>query len=857
MESFTILSIPSMVQTKRPPKTKSKYLTPDTPAGEKALKYIYNICEKALDYCQQQEITNFEDFAEVIEIISQQEAEKRNNDKLEIAVTVTEGGMSLRLPNTNLGSTTGAYMMQHLGFDEDETKKFTRHGVENSLNPQRDDEFGINEDEFSFDETETSKSRQFKKTRQANSNSTQLEDLLESALSDSISTETPSKPSSLSTTSRQNKSQKPPNQSKQNSQQSPPRQTTISQRPTSRTNSFELIDKLLNSVATTGEKMVEQTNDIDGLALGGLLTSTSAITALIGEKALANLIKIAQENGKMKQLAKTLNRIQAIYERTNQLDKRAEVLTQNSESLEEEANNSQIKQFDNSPEQLPEKNPSHPFAEILTKLSQKIDKTSQSIPEDTPNNSNPSKLSQKDSSVIPTIDPKASFEEQLHQINAALEHLEQRLDELEQRLERLEQLVQSNLNLTQSPPSDISIDKESFNPNATLLYFDGVSTPGQVAGASVLVLPNGQTYTVTLPMNQATNNEAEYMGLIAGLEKAQELGLSELEIKGDSQLVVNQMKGEYQVKSDNLLPLHQQATSLLNEFESVNLTCIKRDENHLANQAANDCIAQGNNYTKAILPSQQICHNLLLIQTAFNQTEAPLPLNEHLTLSVDNKFHFHDEKTEQGVKFNRLNAVLIEDETGTTVFSATQRINGDWRIDIDQLNEQTKQDIEQISLQVINSLSPSVEAESKTPQKEESVNIKSREADLAQDCATALLIIHNQAEQFGEITDLDSGLPIGDEAILYLDKNAEETSYIVSLEHLDSTELFGASYDPDNNRWTIENDHLTPEDKQQLIILSQEIIANQDQQIKTSTSVSVFEAESKNEETNADFELEA
>jgi len=82
--------------------------------------------------------------------------------------------------------------------------------------------------------------------------------------------------------------------------------------------------------------------------------------------------------------------------------------------------------------------------------------------------------------------------------------------------------------------------KAQKTDNSAILYFDGGSrgNPGRAAGAAVIVLAEGNSLTTTRYMERATNNEAEYTGLIIGLEKAQELGLKSLEIRGDSQLVI-------------------------------------------------------------------------------------------------------------------------------------------------------------------------------------------------------------------------------------------------------------------------------------------------------------------------------
>ncbi len=124
------------------------------------------------------------------------------------------------------------------------------------------------------------------------------------------------------------------------------------------------------------------------------------------------------------------------------------------------------------------------------------------------------------------------------------------------------------------------------------LYFDGGSrgNPGKAAGAAVLIMPGGDSYTVTCYLPLATCNQAEYTGLIIGLEKAQELGVTALNVKGDSQLVINQMKGAWKIKSENLEALAARARGLIRGFSKVDLQWVARNENKLADAAANRCM---------------------------------------------------------------------------------------------------------------------------------------------------------------------------------------------------------------------------------------------------------------------------
>lgn len=141
--------------------------------------------------------------------------------------------------------------------------------------------------------------------------------------------------------------------------------------------------------------------------------------------------------------------------------------------------------------------------------------------------------------------------------------------------------------------------------NLPILYFDGGSrgNPGKAAGAAVIVMPAGEQFTVSKYLDLATNNEAEYTGLIVGLEKAKEMGINDLIVRGDSQLVIKQIRGEWQVKSPNLQEFYQQAKNLIRDFKSITINWVKREENYLADAAANQCMDQGK--AKVFKPNNQ------------------------------------------------------------------------------------------------------------------------------------------------------------------------------------------------------------------------------------------------------------
>jgi ribonuclease HI len=88
----------------------------------------------------------------------------------------------------------------------------------------------------------------------------------------------------------------------------------------------------------------------------------------------------------------------------------------------------------------------------------------------------------------------------------------------------------------------------------------------------------------------ATNNVAEYRALIAGLEKALELGLDEVEVVSDSELLVKQMTGEYRVKNEALKELSQEAVRLARRVGDVSYTAVRREHNELADRLVNEAL---------------------------------------------------------------------------------------------------------------------------------------------------------------------------------------------------------------------------------------------------------------------------
>jgi ribonuclease H / adenosylcobalamin/alpha-ribazole phosphatase len=125
------------------------------------------------------------------------------------------------------------------------------------------------------------------------------------------------------------------------------------------------------------------------------------------------------------------------------------------------------------------------------------------------------------------------------------------------------------------------------------LSTDGGSrgNPGPAAYAYVLEAEDGTVLAAHgEAIGVATNNVAEYSALVAGLEKAIEVGVSQLEVISDSELMVKQMRGEYRVKNEALRDLSLRATRLAREVGSVSYKAVRREQNKLADQLVNEAL---------------------------------------------------------------------------------------------------------------------------------------------------------------------------------------------------------------------------------------------------------------------------
>jgi ribonuclease HI len=128
-----------------------------------------------------------------------------------------------------------------------------------------------------------------------------------------------------------------------------------------------------------------------------------------------------------------------------------------------------------------------------------------------------------------------------------------------------------------------------------LVHVDGGArgNPGPAAAATVISSPAGELLAEHAELlGTATNNVAEYRALLLGLARARELGASEVEIVGDSELIAKQVQGLYKVKHEAMRPLHREAMDALRGFERWSIRTVPRAQNAHADALVNAALDQ-------------------------------------------------------------------------------------------------------------------------------------------------------------------------------------------------------------------------------------------------------------------------
>ncbi len=128
-----------------------------------------------------------------------------------------------------------------------------------------------------------------------------------------------------------------------------------------------------------------------------------------------------------------------------------------------------------------------------------------------------------------------------------------------------------------------------------VLFFDGAcrGNPGPMAIGVVLMENGRKIKEISKRVGTGTNNIAEWKALIEGFKLARAYGCRELEVRGDSQLIIKQISGEFRVKSDNLVPLFKEALELCKGFEELTFKWVRREENSYTDALSNKALDTG------------------------------------------------------------------------------------------------------------------------------------------------------------------------------------------------------------------------------------------------------------------------
>jgi ribonuclease HI len=126
-----------------------------------------------------------------------------------------------------------------------------------------------------------------------------------------------------------------------------------------------------------------------------------------------------------------------------------------------------------------------------------------------------------------------------------------------------------------------------------IVHVDGGArgNPGPAAAACVLSSPDGELLAERSQLlGNVTNNVAEYRALLLGLKCARELGATEVEVVGDSELIARQVQGAYKVKHEAMKPLYREARQALAQFDRWSIRTVPRAQNAQADALVNDAL---------------------------------------------------------------------------------------------------------------------------------------------------------------------------------------------------------------------------------------------------------------------------
>lgn len=141
--------------------------------------------------------------------------------------------------------------------------------------------------------------------------------------------------------------------------------------------------------------------------------------------------------------------------------------------------------------------------------------------------------------------------------------------------------------------NNISRNISNDNNPKYILRFDGASkgNPGNAGAGAVLYKNDKEIWNISRHLGYQTNNYAECFAAILGIEEAAKRNIKTLYVEGDSMLIINQLKGKWQVKNNDLKTLYLSITQSLKSFEKITFKHIYRNYNSRADQLANEGIS--------------------------------------------------------------------------------------------------------------------------------------------------------------------------------------------------------------------------------------------------------------------------
>ena len=133
-------------------------------------------------------------------------------------------------------------------------------------------------------------------------------------------------------------------------------------------------------------------------------------------------------------------------------------------------------------------------------------------------------------------------------------------------------------------------ERKVMNIKRVVIFTDGAAEPNPGPAAIGVIIKDEQgrlISSVSQPIGPATNNQAEYKAIIAALEEAIRLGVDQVDLRSDSELVVKQIKGQYRVKNASLKPLNKKIKQLQSQLQAFTIIRIPRQQNTEADSLAN------------------------------------------------------------------------------------------------------------------------------------------------------------------------------------------------------------------------------------------------------------------------------